>query len=131
MATTNPKMTQTLAQRRDPANELYDRACDVIAVAAALREASAQGNTEAATAATLGCLEAALQDIAVTIEQLHEASVRRLRRAWPVLGEQASADADDACNQFSAATTTIRAASSALSEARQTIGPLLAELTAL
>jgi hypothetical protein len=121
----------SLAGRRDPANELYDRACDVVAAAATLRDASARENTEAATAATLGCLEAALEDIAVAIEQLQEPSVRRISSAWPVRGDQASADADHAGDQFSAASTALRAASSACHEARETVGPLLAELTAL
>jgi len=118
-------------RRRDPANELYDRACDVVAAAAALRDASSADYNDAAIAATLGCLEAALEDAAAAVEQLREATVRRISSAWPVLGDQASAAADDAGDRFGAASAAIRAACSACGETRGTVGPLLAVLSPL
>lgn len=120
----------SLGQRRDPANELYDRACDVLAAAAALRDVSSSENNDAAIAATLGCLEVTLDDVAVAVEQLRNASVRRITSAWPVLHDQALADAHDAGDQFGAASSAIRAASRACADLRETVGPLLAELTA-
>ena len=50
---------------RDGANELYDRACDLVLAARELRTAAASGRSEA-VAATLGCVGAALADLAAT-----------------------------------------------------------------
>jgi|tagenome__1003787_1003787.scaffolds.fasta_scaffold19926842_2 hypothetical protein len=129
MALTRPKVTARASgsHRRDPANDLYDRACDVVAAAAALRDAAAHENNDAAIAATLGCLEAALGDAATAIEQLRGSSARRISSAWPILGDQARTDADRAEDQFAAASAAIRAASSACGEVRGTVGPLLAK----
>jgi hypothetical protein len=132
MAPASCNMTGRLiqVQQRDPANELYDRACDVVAAVAALRDASSSDNYDAAIAATLGCVETALEDAAAAVEQLRDASVRRLSSAWPVLGDQAVTAADDARRHFSAACAAIRAAHDACSETRGTVGPLLAVLSA-
>jgi hypothetical protein len=47
---------------RDPENELYDRACDLVAAAAAMREAM-RPDAAAAVPALLGCLHAGLADL--------------------------------------------------------------------
>jgi hypothetical protein len=116
-------------QPRDPANELYDRACDVVAAAAELRDASTRDNNDAAAAATLGCLEAALSDLAFAIEALRESSLRRIAGASPALGDQAAVDAHSAREKFDAAVAAVRAAGAACSQVRATAGPLLAELS--
>lgn len=45
---------------RDPANELYDRACDLLDAAQGLRAAADREEASEAIPATLGCLEASL-----------------------------------------------------------------------
>ena len=51
------------ARPRDPAHELYDRACEVLAASQALRAASTSPGAVPSAAATLGCLEAAFEEI--------------------------------------------------------------------
>ena len=58
---------------RDPANELYDRACDVLAASLALRDASTSTGAVPSAAATLGCLEAAFEEIAGAVGELRTA----------------------------------------------------------
>ncbi len=48
----------------DPAQELYDCACELLLVAQALRSAAAEPGAEAAIAATIGCFSAALEGLA-------------------------------------------------------------------
>jgi hypothetical protein len=118
-------------RRRDPSNELYDRACDVLAAAGDLRAAAARDNNAAAVAATLRCLEAALDRAARATDLLRGGSVRRISEAWPLLGADASIAAGEVSDDFVAAGEAIRAASRACGELRDTVGPLLAELTVL
>ncbi len=117
------------APRRDPAHELYDRACDLVAAAAELRAASADCDGDAAVAATLGSLGAALGDIAAAVDGLRCSSVLRISSAWPAFGEGACAEAGDASIRFDAASAAIRAAAGACDDARREVGPLLAELS--
>jgi|tagenome__1003787_1003787.scaffolds.fasta_scaffold20960592_4 hypothetical protein len=115
--------------QRDPANELYDRACDIVAVAAELRDASRHDDNDAAVAATLNCLETALRDVASALDALSASGVRRIASAWPALGERAAFDADEARSAFDAATEAVRAAGDACGDVRRAVGPLLAELS--
>lgn len=48
---------------RDPSNELYDRACDLLDAAQRLSRALDLPGTEPALAATLGCVQAALHEL--------------------------------------------------------------------
>ena len=114
---------------RDPANELYDRACDIVAAAAELRDASRHDNNDAAVAATLNCLEVALRDVAAALDALSATSARRIAGAWPAVGERAAVDADEAHREFDAAGDAVRAAGDACGEVRRVVGPLLAELS--
>ena len=122
-------MRSRRARPRDPANELYDRACDVLAAAAELRRASGHENNDAAVAATLNCLETALADVAAALEALSASSARRIAGAWPAFGERAASDAEAARDEFDAATAAVRAAGEACGEVRRAVGPLLAELS--
>jgi hypothetical protein len=131
MPTTIDTATRGFAPRPDPSNELYDRACDVVAAATDLRAAAGRRNNTAAVAATLRCLEAALERAADVTDLLREGSVRRVESAWPVLGEDASATAGRVSDDFVEAGETIRAAGRACGELCGAVGPLLAELTAI
>jgi hypothetical protein len=62
------------AGRRDPVNDLYDRGCDLVEAAAALRRRAEDPRAAPATAAVLGCIEAALQDLADASEALGRVS---------------------------------------------------------
>src|SRR3954470_15663702 len=131
LTTHKPNTRFTRTRWRDPSKELYDRACDVRAAAADLRAAAGRRNNDAAIASTLRCLESALEQAAVATDLLREGSVQRIRSAWPVLGDDASATAGRLSGDFVAAGDAIRTASQACRELRAAVGPLLAELTVL
>jgi hypothetical protein len=48
---------------REPDNELYDRGCDLVEAATAIRRAAASREAGRAVPAVLGCIEAALQEL--------------------------------------------------------------------
>jgi hypothetical protein len=59
--------------RRDADNELYDSGCDLVEAATAIRHAAAHPEAARAVPALLGCLEAAMHELAVastTLEQM-------------------------------------------------------------
>ena len=121
--------SRSVSPQRDPANELYDRACDIVAAAAELRDAAGNDNNDAAVAATLNCLEAALGDIASALDALSASSARRIASAWPALGQRAASDADEARSEFAAAADAVRAAGDACGGVRRAVGPVLAGLS--
>ena len=61
---------------RDPANELYDRACDVLDATRGLRSAAASARSWPAITASLGCLEAALEEVSAAVDGLRVATLR-------------------------------------------------------
>jgi hypothetical protein len=48
---------------RPPDNELYDRGCDLVEAALAIRRLAGREDAERALAAVLGCMESALEDL--------------------------------------------------------------------
>jgi hypothetical protein len=60
--------------RRSPENELFDRACDLVDTARALRSAAGAPDAGRAAPAVLGCLEAALHELALTATELEQIS---------------------------------------------------------
>ena len=62
-------MTSRCVGMRDPENQLYDRACDLVEAAAAIRQAM-RPEAAAAVPALLGCLHAGLEDLRLTTSAL-------------------------------------------------------------
>ena len=60
---------------RDPANELYDQACSLLEAAQGLRAAAGSRRTGPALAATLGCIEASLQQLREAMPGLLDAAL--------------------------------------------------------
>lgn len=57
---------------REPDNELYDRGCDLVEAAAAIRRSAGAREAGRAVPAVLGCIESALEELlwaAATLEQ--------------------------------------------------------------
>ena len=67
------------AIERDPANDLYDRACTLLVEASELQHAAARQGNEAAIVATLGCLESVLAELAETYRLLQRTTSRHPR----------------------------------------------------
>jgi hypothetical protein len=66
---------------RDPAHVLFDHACDLLAAAQGMRASAGADGVGPALAATLGCLEATLDALAASVEEMGAEAVRRLEDA--------------------------------------------------
>jgi hypothetical protein len=75
--------TKHAPTRRDPDTELYDHACELVESAAAIRQAATVPGSGDAVPALLGCVDAALRDLAAVAEALARTGGddRRHRRA--------------------------------------------------
>jgi hypothetical protein len=109
--------------RRDPVNELYDCAGQLVQAARELEVAAARPGTAPASAATLGCLEASLEALARCIDSVrahvHEQPPRnRLQR--PPIAHRALADLEVLRQDLDQASRAARAA-------RRAVGPVVAE----
>jgi hypothetical protein len=115
----------------DPANELYDRACDLLAAAEALSPAAARPGAAPAIAATLGCVEAALDALVTAAAAMRGELSRQLSRDESVAAERASGVSHDTTQrELSALIDALIAARDAADVMRCRTGPLLAQLTA-
>jgi hypothetical protein len=55
--------TLSASTSREPDNELYDRGCDLVEAAAAIRRAAGSREAGRAVPAVLGCIESALEEL--------------------------------------------------------------------
>jgi hypothetical protein len=118
------------AAARDPANELYDRACDLLAAANELRPAAGRPGAAPAIAATLGCIEAALEAVADASAAMRAEVGRQLARDEAGTAELASGVSRHAAErQLSELVDVLANAHRAADTTRARIGPLLAQLT--
>jgi hypothetical protein len=115
------------APARDSTNELYDRACDLLAAAEGVRSAAVEPGSAAAIAAALGCLETSLEALAHATAAMRREADRQLSR------RQASAlpgvSGDHARQGFSELVQALEDAHRAADRLRERTGPLLAQLT--
>jgi hypothetical protein len=117
-------------QRDDPAQELYDRACDLLIAAQELHAAASEPGIAMATPATLGCLEAALAELASAVASMRAEALRHLARANSIVPEAlGDLSPQEAQREFSALAEALRTAERATNATRNRLGPLLAELT--
>jgi hypothetical protein len=111
---------------RDPANELYDEACAVLAAAQGLRAAAGPRGSAPAIAASLGCLEASLEALATALTVMRVAALEPDADAAP-------ADANDTeplriRASFGQLARDLGASRSSCAAARECFGPVLADL---
>jgi hypothetical protein len=112
---------------RDSTNELYDRACDLLVAAQGIRTAAARAGSAPAIAATLGCVEVALEALAhATAAMRREADAELARQDAGSLSGVSGADARLAFSELVCALDTAHHAADQL---RERTGPLLARLT--
>ena len=67
--------------RRAPENELYDRGCDLVEAAAAIHRAAGAAEVARAIPAVLGCIEAALRELAEAAGGLEATTQHAIREA--------------------------------------------------
>ena len=94
-------MRDSRARTRPPDNELYDRGCDLVEAALAIRRLTGCEGAERALPAVLGCIESALKDLRGAVTEAArlggeaDASAQRALRGFANL-EVALADAETA-----------------------------------
>jgi hypothetical protein len=69
-ATRLPRTRRFDAAKREADNEIFDRSCDLLEAARAIRHLSTDARATAAVPAVLGCIEASLRDLAEGIGEL-------------------------------------------------------------
>jgi hypothetical protein len=114
-----------MRQRSASATNLYDGACDLLYAAQQMRVAAAERGATPALAATVGCMDAALDALADAV-----GAMRREALAELGLGRVDSPTAMAAVDrEFAALVDVLRAAQAACDRTRERTGPLLAQLT--
>jgi hypothetical protein len=84
-------------QRRDPVNELYDRACELLYAADQFKSAAARPGATDGVVATLGCLEASFDALKESVASIRARALEHLnseRVERSVAVELVSADLD-------------------------------------
>jgi mannose/cellobiose epimerase-like protein (N-acyl-D-glucosamine 2-epimerase family) len=99
---------------RDPANELYDQACSLLAAAQGLGAAARSRHAAPALAASLGCVEASLQ-------QLRDAMPELLDRALGTAGHDESSPPSEICTTFAVLARDLSKSRSSCAAARQLV----------
>jgi hypothetical protein len=126
----DPSIRDTAAHT-DPAGELYDRSCDLLASALALRDAASAHGSAAAIPDTLGCIEASLIGLAETAHRLRPRAAERLASRAMVSGRPAMFAAGHEDAEFIALADRLERAGDQCLSTRERVGPLLAELSAI
>jgi hypothetical protein len=67
-----PTPPSSRTSKRPPDNELYDRGCDLVEAAMAIRRVADEAGAERAVPALLGCMEAALHELGCAAVSLDE-----------------------------------------------------------
>ena len=115
---------------RDPAHELYEHAAGLLATAQALEAATHAPGAVAAVSPTLACLETSLAALAGAAERLRHQALERLTD--PVLAtEDLRPRRADVALQLERLAGVLEQGSRACANARDSIEPVLTELTAI
>lgn len=117
----------TRIPERDPANELYDEACALLAAAQALRAAAGPRRSTPAIAASLGCIEASLEALATAVTVMRVAALGNDADALSA-GAADDAEALRIRASFEELARDLSASRSRCAAARECVGPLLANL---
>jgi hypothetical protein len=115
---------------RDPAHALYDEAAGLLATAHALEAAAREPEAVAALAPTLACIETALDALRRVSEQLRDQALVRL--SAPVLPhDDLRRRRAEIALQFGRLAGVLEQSTLACKQARRSIAPVVAELTAI
>jgi hypothetical protein len=112
---------------QNAANALYDGACELLAAAHAMRAAAELEGSTTAIAATLGCIDATLNELSSAVEAMRRQALRDLARSALDTGERAAiAETERAFSDFANALHRARHAADSM---RQRVGPHVAQLS--
>jgi hypothetical protein len=108
---------------RDPANELYDEACALVAAAQGLRAAADPRRSSPAIAATLGCVEASLEALADAVTVMQVAALAP--DGWSARGA-VDREAPQIRASFGQLARDLSASRSSCAAVRELVGPVVA-----
>ena len=111
---------------RDPANELYDQACSLLAAAQGLRAAASSRLTAPALAASLGCIEASLQQLREAMPELLDTALSTTARDRPALDTH-SKEPSEMCASFAMLARDLSKSRTSCAAARGRVGPGVAK----
>jgi hypothetical protein len=109
---------------RDPANELYDQACSLLAAAQGLRVAARSRRTAPALAASLGCIEASLQQLREAMPELLDTALSTAARDRPAL-DMHSKEPSEICASFAVLVRDLSNSRTSCAAARGQVGPVV------
>jgi hypothetical protein len=111
---------------RDPANELYDQACSLLAAAQGLRAAASSRDTGPALAASLGCIEASLQQLRDAMPGLLDTALATAARGQPD-GRAHSSEPSELCAKFAVLAHDLSNSRTSCAAVRGLLGPVVAK----
>jgi hypothetical protein len=118
--------THTAMRRRSAsATNLYDGACDLLYAAQQMRAAASERGATPALAATVGCIDAALDALVDAVSSMRREALAELR----IASVESPAETAAVDREFAALVDVLRAAQAACDRTRERTGPLLAQLT--
>jgi hypothetical protein len=111
---------------RAPDNELYDRGCDLVEAATAIRRVSDAPEAVRAVPAVLGCIEAALRELLWAAAALEETSARTVEQSSGCMDSRAKRRSDRMQLGYANLQTALADAERASAAARSLAGRALA-----
>jgi hypothetical protein len=114
-----------MRRRSASATNLYDGACDLLYAAQRMRAAASERGATPALAATVGCVDAALEALADAVRSMRREALAELR----IASAESPAAAAAVDHEFAALVDVLRAAQAACDRTRERTGSLLAQLT--
>ena len=127
---TDDSPSRSATAGRDPAHELYEHAAGLLTTAQALDAATREPGAVAAVGPTLACWEASLAALAGATMRLRRHALERLTE--PVLAtENLRAHRADLAGRLERLAGVLEQGSHASTTARESIEPVLSELTAI
>jgi len=109
---------------RDPANELYDQACSLLAAAQGLRAAASSRRAAPALAASLGCIEASLQQLRDAMPELLDTALATASRDQPT-GLTHSNEPSELCASFAVLVRDLSDTRTSCAAVRGLVGPVV------
>ena len=116
-----------MRQRGRSVTQLYDSACELLFAAQQLRAAAGERESAPATAATIGCIDAALEALAEAMSALRRTAVAELTASSDSEGEPVSAAVVE--RELAVVADAIKLAQAACDQARERTAPILVRLT--
>lgn len=115
----------TMRRRSAPITDLYDSACELLYAAQQVRATASQRSATPAFAATIGCIDAALDALAEAISTMRRSATAELS----LKGDSVTVPALVVEREFAALAEAVRLAQAVCDQTRERTAPALAQLS--